>query len=389
MMFERSQEQHVPGTNEPTPGVEKVRSFVKAQFHTAIERQWNAEQKKKAARVYRYLVVENLKCALSLNTENRIRDYAIEVLGSKTHIPWLRVYAAYAGEWKEGWLPGNYFSRTVAPHVTLRTSAGAKSMIRRVLQDESVPDVGYFLNSFWLDRNYEEIPPGEIVDRLFEDRDSVIVKVDRSYAGKGVSRIRRADFDLAVIRRMGNVVFQRPIEQHEELDRFCSDNCATIRITTVKTPGTKARNCGGHIRFGRNGSDIVNVDEHVRAPVEDEATGTVGARGNGKRWLTFETHPDSGLKFGGFVIPGYPEAVRLCEALHDRNPLSMIIGWDIAIGRDGEPIIMEWNLGRVGIRYMEAAQGPCFLGTGWESIWRETKPAYSALPIRATLDPVD
>jgi len=46
-----------------------------------------------------------------------IDDYALEILGSKMYAPWLYVYTAYNQEFKEGWIPDNYFGYIVAPIV--------------------------------------------------------------------------------------------------------------------------------------------------------------------------------------------------------------------------------------------------------------------------------
>src|SRR5262245_29653239 len=61
-------------------------------------------------------------------------DYAKTVLGDAVFSPWLKVYTAAAGEFREGWIPLNYFERVVRPNIygsyTLRLDN--KTLSRRI-----------------------------------------------------------------------------------------------------------------------------------------------------------------------------------------------------------------------------------------------------------------
>ena len=61
--------------------------------------------------------------------------YAMEVLGSPLYAPWLKVYTTAAGEFREGWIPDNYYGKEVITRIDgrYRSAADAKTFINRVM----------------------------------------------------------------------------------------------------------------------------------------------------------------------------------------------------------------------------------------------------------------
>ena len=50
---------------------------------------------------------------LTRAVQKRADDYAVQVLGAKAYAPWLYVYSLVSGTFKEGWIPDNFFGRSV------------------------------------------------------------------------------------------------------------------------------------------------------------------------------------------------------------------------------------------------------------------------------------
>ena len=77
-----------------------------------------------------------------------------------------------------------------------------------------------------------------------------------------------------------------------------------------------------------------------------------------------------GVVLEGYEIPSYTAAVETVKNLHYQLPLFDLVGWDIAIGIDGEPILIEWN-GETG-----PSQTACGTGFGelTERIIKEVWP---------------
>ncbi len=69
----------------------------------------------------------------------------------------------------------------------------------------------------------------------------------------------------------------------------------------------------------------------------------------------------------GFEIPSYHEAVETVKRLHLQLPFFNLIGWDVAIDENGDPVVIEWNA-KPGLS--QSAYGPGF-GEYTERILKE------------------
>ena len=76
---------------------------------------------------------------------------------------------------------------------------------------------------------------------------------------------------------------------------------------------------------------------------------------------------DSGTILEGFEIPSYHKAVETVKGLHYQLPFFNLIGWDVAIDEEGDPVVIEWNT-FTGLS--QSAFGPGF-GKYTERILRE------------------
>ncbi len=315
------------------------------------------------------MVTQDPARGLSAAEKKLVREYSKDVFGSRKFAAFLELYSAYRGEFIEGWIPENYFMRILVPSWRTYNNIDAKTIARRILGTECFPDLAFYINGFWLDREHRHLEKSDLRDYLFADTDAVFVKADRGEQGKAVRKVTRDEFDPDHLSRQGNLVVQRAIEQHPLFNQFTPDCVATLRITTVKPLGRPAEHKASILRFGRDGATLVTPNA-IRVPIMDDQ-GTFCERAADRSWVAHTVHPDSHVAFSGKRIPGFQNAVALCEKLHNQSPFSVLIGWDVAIDRDGAPVLMEWNQGIAGIALSEASRGPCFKGLGWENVWRK------------------
>ena len=52
---------------------------------------------------------------------------------------------------------------------------------------------------------------------------------------------------------------------------------------------------------------------------------------------------DTGVALEGYQVPSYEKAVNMVKRLHLRLPFFNIVGWDVAIKENGEPVLIEFN----------------------------------------------
>ena len=230
------------------------------------------------------------------------------------------------------------------------------------------------MNDIWIDGD-GELLPGDLVQKACAAHDEVIIKAaTESFYGTGVHFRKGDDWEgiNAAFREIGknDVVIQTILRQHAELSRFNASSVNTIRIMTMLTQ-ENARIVSTILRVGQNGSR------------KDNAGGgnlgiTCGILPDGRLkktartiWgLEFEEHPDSGVRFGDFIVPGFDKArdmvLKLCKLL----PRFRMVSWDIAIDEEGEPVLIEVNLCSGGLNIHQVNNGPLF-GDETEAILAE------------------
>lgn len=117
--------------------------------------------------------------------------YAEEILGKRRYAEWLYVYALLSGEFKEGWIPDDYYGEVVVPK--LKGPYGDISELNalqaNLLGKTNLPDVAYCANGKILDTDYQQIQ--EVGQFLFANQKErkIIFKKDKSMQGRGIEII--------------------------------------------------------------------------------------------------------------------------------------------------------------------------------------------------------
>jgi len=301
--------------------------------------------------------------------------YAHDVLGHARYAPWLYVYSAVSGVFKEGWIPDNYYGSVVVP--AIKGGYGKMSDFRclqsAIFGRAAFPDLAYFVNGLFLTPDNTPIAPHSVKQLLFADRDEIVFKVDNSLQGRGVFFFQRDSFDLQKVEALGNGVFQERIVQHEVLNRFAPGSVATLRMTTAVDHNGQIALRACYLRLGRAEDTHVQSKSQVRVAV-DLASGELAREGYLTNWLTVPAHPDTNVEFSGTQIPAFAQCVAMVLAHHRKIPLARSVGWDVAIGHDEAVKLMEWNAAHNDIKFSEATQGPCFTDLRWDRFARERRP---------------
>ncbi len=315
----------------------------------------------------------------------RADAYARDVLGHSCYAPWLHVYSAVAGRFKEGWIPDNYYGRIVVPSVNGKygRTSNLKSLQRATFNSDAFPDVAYFANGLFIAPDGTPIAPNSLARHLFAECDSLVFKVDDSLQGKGIFFFDRRTFDLEKVKALGNGVFQKKIAQHETLARFAPGSVATLRVTTAVNDAGIASMRSCYLRLGRIADTHVQATSNLRVSV-DCATGELAEEGYLTNWTVIRAHPDSNIPFAGARIPAFADCLRTVLQHHAKVPYVRCVGWDVAVDEEGGVKLMEWNGGHNDIKFSEATHGPCFADLGWDRLARKAARESSAVPGAAT-----
>ena len=311
--------------------------------------------------------IEEQRGKLNASVIKTCNEYAIDQLGGKQFAPWLYVYTAIAGQFKEHWLPDNYFALFVVP--LLKGAYGdvsfLPSLTNSIFRSPCFPNVGAYANQLFMDEESRVIPESKVKERLFSATDKLVFKADYSHQGNGVHFFGPDKFELDKIRAIGNGVFQRYLRQHEFFNEIVRGPVSTLRLTTVTDRSGAASLRGAFLRVGRKSDSHVQESTSLDVVV-DPLTGILQEAF--LDWRTINSHPDTGYVFTGKVLPGYSKCVDTVLTLQRKMPQVRSIGWDVTVDHEGEVCVMEWNGQHNDIKFSEATQGPCFVGLEWDQL---------------------
>ena len=343
---------------------ELLKNSIKKTYSSVIDIRYHYISNKQALSALRN--IEQQKGKLPAQLKKEVQQYAQKKLGWKGYAPWLLVYTAICGKFKEGWVPDNYYRVLVTPNFQGEYGkiSFLKPLTKQLFQTGSTLDIAYFINNNWFDHKYQKLSNQQVESLIGKQINSIVYKSDQSFQGKGVKVFKTANLNLKTLEIIGNGTLQRFIEQHDFFNQFQLISTATIRLTTVIDPNGKPSLRSSYLRIGRNGETHITSKTHIRIPV-DIKEGTLDEMGFLPNWQTITSHPDSNIEFKNKTIPSYKTCVEQVLKLHSKFPMVQCIGWDVIIDKHSQMVLMEWNGYGNDIKFSEATQGPCFKDLGW------------------------
>ncbi len=308
-----------------------------------------------------------------LTKENRklCDEYATRVFGRKEYAPWLYFFTLFSDEFKEGWIPLNYYARYILPDSSLTRVSIMKTFSKIVLKTEALPDVGYYLNGKFYNNDFKLISISELRKMVDEKYGEIIVKRDNSLQGLNNYNLSVDQITLETFEGIGNCVIQYLVTDHEFFRKIVDSSTATIRIATVRNLEGEMEFRGSYLKLGRIGHQEYRSDDGIRVPVLDES-GELSAFCYSYDFKKFSAHPDTKVTLANNKIPRFGDAVKFCLELHTKIPHFPIVGWDVTIDHQENIKLFEWNAGapHPDIKVLQATIGPCFRGLGWEESWK-------------------
>ncbi len=312
-----------------------------------------------ANNAYRALIAARPDRVVSPSQHKEIIEYSREVFGDQRFAPWLRLFSAHSGEFKEGWLPDNFFGtirKRLDPYPRLAMS---RTFARKLMNTKQIPDIVSCVRGNWRDADSNPISRSKARKMVFATGETVFLKRDHSRRSRGTVELTVDDFDALPVNYSDAFVIQAKITQHATLSEWTPACVHTIRLTTFKGMNMAAELRGALVRVGRTSSNVVLASSLLRVSL-DADTGITQGSGYDPSWTPHNYHPDTQVRFSGVTIPNFEQMKALVLGLHDRLPHVALIGWDMTVDQDGNAQIMEWNSFHPDIKFAEAATGPHF-----------------------------
>jgi hypothetical protein len=214
-------------------------------------------------------------------------------------------------------------------------------------------------NTFFLGKSVNTLHDVEAFDNLFRrffesnPRNKVLfVKPVQGFQGKGIIRVTLTDVGdktkmtgyFEVITQ-GSYIIQETLIQHEALNRINPSSINTIRTNTYCDESGEVKIISALLRMGMNGSYVDNANSGGCFAGINMANGHL--KKNAQREILFggelyDAHPDSHVRFEGFALPFFEDAMQMVRKAHACIPEIPLVGWDVALTTEG-PVILEGN----------------------------------------------
>lgn len=140
-----------------------------------------------------------------------------------------------------------------------------------------------------------------------------------------------------------NVIIEELIDQHEELAKFNPSSVNTLRVVTLLDKNDNVRVITANLRVGNGERFADNFHHNGIASLLDVGTGLVITSGIDMNLKRYYVHPYTGQQIIGFQIPYWNRVVKVCKEVARVTPSVGYVGWDVAIDKNGEIIVIEGN----------------------------------------------
>lgn len=301
--------------------------------------------------------IENFKGKTDPKLIKLSNEYAEKILGSKIYAPWLYVYSALQGDFKDGWIPDNFYGRIVMPKLKgdYGKLADRNMIVDSLLNTKLSLDILYYVNNLFWTPDYKVVDEKRVSDILFKNNEKIAYKIENSQSGRGVYFLNRNTFLLTNIKKLGNGVFQNYINQHSFFSEFAELSVATIRLTSICDDLGNIKVKAGYLRIGRNKDTLIKSGSAIKVPINLE-TGELLKYGYFPNWTPTEIHPDSKINFSDKIIPSFKECLKEVINMHYKVPFIRSIGWDIIVDNKRNVRLIEMNGEHNDIKFSEATQ---------------------------------
>ena len=202
----------------------------------------------------------------------------------------------------------------------------------------------------------------QAIDLLKENSKFIIKPAIESGKGRDVILIDKSlsydELKNILIQFNSDFIIQKVVEQHPLLSKLNPTSLNTARIYTYLPVGKlKHVVLGSAVRFGGPGAVRDNACAgggfckiHDDGHIDDKIC-------QYKFWGRRSLIQEKGLK--DFYFPSYQRAIELCLSLHTKLPYMDLVGWDIAIDINGDPVLIELNQ-YPDCEFIQLFNGPMF-----------------------------
>lgn len=334
------------------------------------------QKKLEITRKFKYLKERR---RLTKEQKKEIQDFYLSTIGKKIPLYMHEYFYSRNGIFSKNYIPSTLYLCELLPKANnqqLSTFYSDKNFSELLFPGENiVHSILKNINGYYYFED-EPVSEEEAILRC-QDMKEVIIKPSRESKGNGVQLITVTngvtDVEGKTIEQLfkdykKNFLIQKRVHQHKDMAALNPSSLNTMRILSYRS-GMEVLIIYSVVRIGRMGQVIDNQSAGgLSTTISPD--GKLGKFSFGKVGSDNVEQTDTGIKLEGYQIPSYNKAIDFVKRLHYRLPFFNIIGWDVAIEENGEPILIEFNT-KPGLSQSAFGSG---MGEHTERIIRELWP---------------
>ena len=344
----------------------------------------NAYNRRQMSKTLKEKITRNFKDLkthrkLTESQKKEVDNFYVSMIGKKVPLYCHEYFYSRTGVFSKDYIPKDLYTLEILQKANvyqMRDAYDDKNIYDTIFEGENiVHTILKNMNGYYY---YEGNPVSEeAAIQLCQNMEEVIIKPAMDKHGNGVELLTITNGQTSIgnmtVRELfkkynRNFLIQEKVRQHKDMAALNPTSINTIRILTYRS-GMEVLVIYAVVRIGRIGQVI---DNQCAGGISTTITsdGKLGkvAFGGYSEDDVFVT--DTGITLAGYQLPSFEEAIAYVKRLHMKLPYFNIIGWDISIEENGEPILIEFNT-HPGLSQSAFCSG---MGENTERIIRELWP---------------
>lgn len=284
--------------------------------------------------------------------KKEVQDFYKSIIGKEVPLYCHEYFYSRTGVFTKEYVPNNIYHCELIPKANqhrLQGALGDKNMCDLLFPGENiVHSILKNMNGYYY---YEGKPVSEEeAVSLCANMKKVIIKPSVQSEGKGVQLFNAKDgiTDLngqTVLQLFKeykkNFIIQEWVKQHKGMAVLNPTSVNTMRILSYRS-GMEVLIIYSVVRIGRSGSVVDNqCAGGISTTISEDGKLGKEAFGGFSKDNIYKT--DTGVVLDGYQLPSYDKAIEMVKRLHLNLPFFNIVGWDVAIQEDGQPVLIEFN----------------------------------------------
>ncbi len=207
---------------------------------------------------------------------------------------------------------------------------------------------------YYKDKHYYIESPSKLIaffSLVFETskQNSLFIKPSSGIGGSGCLLLKKEELNQQIKTHgshilANNYIHQEKVKQHPAINTIYEPAVNTIRIYSYLDKKGNSHILSALMRFGSGGLNTDNASTgglYIAVNTENNSLKGLGRTNFIKGNKVFKYHPDTNTLLDGYNLPYLQESLKLVKLAAKKLP-TRLIGWDIAISKNG-PLIIEGN----------------------------------------------